>query len=200
MVRNRSKPFDCTNAVVFIIPPVKAMTRKQILRNNRLQFPFLVFSFHYAKVSFFCSREKIQRNGPWRRKDWQKQLKMNVERYYLQSLTQYLIVWFHLFVLLFLNRYLRDTVVATNTKGSKTSQRWRRRHPHTCQKRTKRGSRRSCSRIFPWKKMLETCLIRWDNIETNVDGCDTSTGLHNLFHPTIRDESTWRTWRCFPVR
>ena len=26
-----------------------------------------------------------------------------------------------------------------------------------------------------------------------------SPGLHNPFHPTIRDGSTWRTWRCFPV-
>ena len=24
-------------------------------------------------------------------------------------------------------------------------------------------------------KMLETCLIRWDSIETNLDGSDTST-------------------------
>ena len=24
-------------------------------------------------------------------------------------------------------------------------------------------------------------------------------GLHNLCHPTIRDGSTWRAWRCFPV-
>ena len=24
-------------------------------------------------------------------------------------------------------------------------------------------------------------------------------GLHNLFHPTIREGSTWRTWRCFPL-
>ena len=26
-----------------------------------------------------------------------------------------------------------------------------------------------------------------------------SPGLHNSFHPTIRDGSTWRTWRCFPI-